>query len=226
MPQKRNPVAATIAVAAAGRAPGLVATMLAAMGQEHERGLGNWQVEWDTLPDLVVVTAAGARAAAAALDGLVVDTERMRANVEASGGILLAESVAMALAESLGKHEAHACVATACRRAAAEGRPLAGVLADDPAVAAHLDRDEIARRLSADDYLGRHPPLHRPGAGTCRRCRRKRGHHYKRCTSSLTAADSRSRSAGAREVELDAAHLANVERPEAFNAAVIEYLTH
>lgn len=154
MPQKRNPVAATIAVAAAGRAPGLVATMLAAMGQEHERGLGNWQVEWDTLPDLVVVTAAGARAAAAALDGLVVDTERMRANVEASGGILLAESVAMALAESIGKHEAHACVATACRRAAAEGRPLAGVLADDPAVAAHLDRDEIARRLSADDYLG------------------------------------------------------------------------
>ena len=154
MPQKRNPVAASAALAAAGRAPGLVATMLAAMGQEHERGLGNWQIEWDTLPDLVMVTATGVRAAADALDGLVVDTDRMRANAEASGGILLAESIAMALAGSIGRHEAHACIAAACRRAANEGRPLADALADDPLVMQHLDHPEIARRLSADNYLG------------------------------------------------------------------------
>lgn len=154
MPQKRNPVAAASAVAAAGRTPGLVAAMLAAMGQEHERGLGNWQVEWDTLPDLVVVTAAGARATAHALEGLVVDTDRMRANADATGGILLAESISMALAKFIGKHEAHACVAAACRRAADEGRPLADVLGDDPSVTEHLDRNEIAHRLSADDYLG------------------------------------------------------------------------
>ena len=154
MPQKQNPVASSVALAAAGRAPGLVATMLGAMVQEHERGLGNWQVEWDTLPDLVVVTAAGAGAAAEALDGLVVDTNRMRANAEASGGILLAESMSMALAASIGKHEAHACIAAACRRAAAEGRPLADVLGDDPRVTLHLDRGEIARRLSPANYLG------------------------------------------------------------------------
>ena len=154
MPQKRNPVAASIALAAAGRAPGLVATMLGAMVQEHERGLGGWQVEWDTLPDLVVIAAGGARATAEALEGLVVDTDRMRANADVSGGGLLAESVAMALAESIGKHEAHACIAAACRRAADEGRPLADVLGDDPAVTQHLDRAEIARRLSADNYLG------------------------------------------------------------------------
>ena len=154
MPQKRNPVAASIALAAAGRAPGLVATMLGAMVQEHERGLGGWQAEWDTLPDLVVIAAGGARATAEALEGLVVDTDRMRANADASGGGLLAESVAMALAESIGKHEAHVCVAAACRRAAAERRPLAEVLGDDPLVTQHLDRAEIARRLSADNYLG------------------------------------------------------------------------
>ena len=154
MPQKRNPVAASIALAAAGRAPGLVATMLGAMVQEHERGLGGWQVEWDTLPDLVVIAASGARAAADALDGLVVDTDRMRANADASGGILLAESIAMALAESIGKHEAHACIAAACRRATAERRLLADVLGDDPVVAQHLDRADIARLLSADNYLG------------------------------------------------------------------------
>ena len=154
MPQKQNPVTASIALAAAGRAPGLLATLLDAMVQEHERGLGGWQVEWDTLPDIVITAASGARAAADALDGLQVDTDRMRANAEASGGLLLAESIAMTLAESIGKHDAHACVADACRRAAAEGRPLGDVLGDAPLVTRHLDRAEIARRLSPDNYLG------------------------------------------------------------------------
>ena len=154
MPQKQNPVAAANALAAAGRAPGLVATLLGAMVQEHERGLGGWQVEWDTLPDLVICAASGARAAAEALDGLQVDTDRMRANAEASGGLLLAESIAMTLAESTGKHEAHACIADACRRAAAQGRPLGDVLAEDTLVTRHLDRAEIDRRLSPDNYLG------------------------------------------------------------------------
>ena len=154
MPQKQNPVASSVALATAGRAPGLVAAMLGAMAQEHERGLGNWQVEWDTLPDLVVVTAAGTRAMADSLEGLVVDTDRMRANAGASGGLLLAESIAMTLAESIGKHEAHACIAAACRSATTEGRPLADVLADDPLVSRHLDRAEIVRRLSPDNYLG------------------------------------------------------------------------
>ena len=78
----------------------------------------------------------------------------MRANIDASGGTLLAESIAMALAESLGKREAHACVEAACQRAADERRPLADVLGDDRVVTRYLDRAEIARRLSPDHYLG------------------------------------------------------------------------
>ena len=154
MPQKRNPVASSVALAAAARAPGLVATMLGAMVQEHERGLGGWQAEWDTLPDLVLVSAGGARAVADALDGLVVDAERMRANVEATGGTLLAEAIAMALAVPLGKGEAHACVEAACGRAAIERRPLADILGEDPMVTRHLDPAEIARRLAPEHYLG------------------------------------------------------------------------
>ena len=154
MPQKRNPVSASVALAAAHRAPGLVATILGAMLQEHERGVGGWQAEWDTLPDLVVVSAGGARAVADALDGLVVDEARMRANLEAAGGALGAEAVAMALAETLGKREAHACVEAACHRASAERRPLVDVLAEDPTVAGHLDRAEIERRLTPEHYLG------------------------------------------------------------------------
>jgi 3-carboxy-cis,cis-muconate cycloisomerase len=154
MPQKRNPVASSVALAAAARAPGLVATMLGAMVQEHERGLGGWQAEWDTLPDLVLVSAGGARGVADALDGLIVDADRMRLNIEAAGGVLLAEAIAMALAESIGKQEAHACVEAACRRASAEHRSLAEVVAEDPVVTRHLDRVEIERRLSPEGYLG------------------------------------------------------------------------
>ena len=61
MPQKRNPVSASVALATALHTPGLVATMLDAMVQEHERGLDGWQTEWDTLPDLVLASAGGGR---------------------------------------------------------------------------------------------------------------------------------------------------------------------
>jgi 3-carboxy-cis,cis-muconate cycloisomerase len=154
MPQKRNPVSSSVALAAAVRAPGLVATLLASMVQEHERGLGGWQAEWEVLPELVAVVAGGARALADALQGLVIDPARMRANLDAAGGMTLAESVAMALAGPLGKHDAHEIVAVACRRAVAEHRPLVDVLADDPAVTRHLDRDAIARCMSPEHYLG------------------------------------------------------------------------
>ena len=147
-------MSASVALAAAGRTPGLVATLLGAMVQEHERGLGGWQVEWDVLPELVLVTAGGARAVAEALETLSVDADRMRANLDASGGALLAEAVAMALAESVGKHEAHTRIAAACRRAAAEARPLVDVLAEDPTVSRHLDRAELEKRLAPDNYLG------------------------------------------------------------------------
>ena len=88
------------------------------------------------------------------LEHLSVDTRRMRANLDASGGTLLAESIAMTLAESIGKHEAHTCIEAACRLAHSQGRTLAEVLTDDPTVTRHLSRSEIARLLSPDQYLG------------------------------------------------------------------------
>jgi 3-carboxy-cis,cis-muconate cycloisomerase len=154
MPHKRNPVRAALALTCAARAPGLVATMLAAMPQEHERGLGGWQAEWDALPELVLVTAAGARAIAAALESLVVDAERMRRNLDRLGGLPMAEAVAMRLAPALGREEAHAAVERAARQAAAGNRPFADALAADPAIAPVLDRQAIERLLSPEDYLG------------------------------------------------------------------------
>ena len=154
MPQKRNPVGASVVLAASVRAPGLVATMLAAMPQEHERGLGGWQAEWETLPELVHLTGGAARHIGEMLAGLEVDVERMRANADMTNGVSLAESVSMALAEHIGKFDAHRTIGAASRRALAETRPLADVLAEMPEVTRYLSREDIARLLTADRYLG------------------------------------------------------------------------
>ena len=154
MPQKQNPVRAAIAIAAAVRAPGLVATMLSAMPQEHERGLGGWQAEWDTMPQLVMVAGDAASALAGALQALVVDPARMRANLEITKGLVFAEAVTMGLAPRLGKEEAHARVARAARRASDERRPFLDLLCENPAVTAILNRSEIETLLSSQASRG------------------------------------------------------------------------
>ena len=87
MPHKRNPAAAVNGVAAARRAPGLVATMLAAMPGEQERAAGAWQAEAETLAELLRLTGVSVAAARRCLEGLEVFPDRMRANVEVSGDI-------------------------------------------------------------------------------------------------------------------------------------------
>ena len=154
MPQKRNPVAASIAVAAAVRVPGLVSTMLAAMPQEHERGLGGWQAEWDTLPELVRVVAGSAAAMAEALDSLVVRPEAMAANLALTGGRTNAEAVSIALAGHVGVRRAHEIVAAACQEVGRTGRPLADVLREDAAAMAHLTPAEVDALLVPGRYLG------------------------------------------------------------------------
>ena len=154
MPQKRNPVSASVVLAASVRAPGLVATMLTAMPQEHERGLGGWQAEWETLPELVHLAGGAARHTASMLGALEIDAKKMRDDVDMTGGVSLAESISMTLAEHVGKAEAHRTVAAASRRAVAEHLPLADVLASMPEVTKHLSKPEIARGLSAEQYLG------------------------------------------------------------------------
>jgi len=153
MPHKQNPVGASVALAAAVRAPGLVATLLAAMPQEHERGLGGWQAEWVTLPELVLLTAGAARAVASMLEGLVVDEGRMRENLERTHGLIASEAVAMALAAHVGRSEAHRLVEHAAQLAQG-GVTFADALASDPAVTRHLTRADIDRHLSPERYVG------------------------------------------------------------------------
>jgi 3-carboxy-cis,cis-muconate cycloisomerase len=128
MPHKRNPVAAATALAAATMAPNLAATIFAAQVQDHERSAGPWHAEWPTLPTLLLVTSGGLAAIVDIAEGLEVDTERMRVNLGATRGLIMAEAVAMALAEKIGKSEAHHLVEAASKIAVAEKRDLREVL--------------------------------------------------------------------------------------------------
>ncbi|MEP7061818.1 MAG: 3-carboxy-cis,cis-muconate cycloisomerase [Betaproteobacteria bacterium] len=154
LPHKRNPVGCAVALAAAVRAPHLVATMLGAAVQEHERGLGNWPAEWDTLPALFELAAGALDAMIQVVEGLDVDVARMRANLDLTHGQIMAEAVQMALAAHVGKASAHALVAEIGKRAAGEARPLGDALKRDPRVTQWLDARAIDRLMDPLHYLG------------------------------------------------------------------------
>jgi 3-carboxy-cis,cis-muconate cycloisomerase len=154
LPHKRNPVAAISAVASAMRAPGLVAALLGAMAQEHERAAGPWQSEWRPFSELLEAVGSGAAWLRDCLEHLEVDAARMRANLELTHGALLAERVTTALAPALGRQPAHELVRAAAQEAFASERPLGAVLAERDGVTAHVDRDALARLLDPADYLG------------------------------------------------------------------------
>jgi len=148
MPHKRNPVAAVSARAAAARAPGLVSTLLAAMAHEHQRAAGAWHAEWQPLRELLRGTGSAVWWLRTSLSRLVVHSDRMLANLDLTGGALLAERVTIALAPTVGRLVAHDAVAE-CVRA---GGDLAERLAAHPALG--LDRDRAAELLDPAGYLG------------------------------------------------------------------------
>ena len=157
MPHKQNPVASVVILGCVKRAPGLLATLAAAAEQEHQRAAGAWHAEWETLSDLLRLTGSAAAWAADLLTGLRVDPPRMRANLDASGGLPMAENLATKLAPALGRLAAHDLVARASARAVAEGSTLADAVLAEAALAEvgnTLDRQQVDAALRAETYLG------------------------------------------------------------------------
>ncbi len=154
MPHKRNPTLAAAALAAATIAPNLLATVLAAQVQEHERALGGWQAEWPTFPALALVTSGALAAIVDIAQGLEIDGERMRVNLARTQGLIMAEAVSFALASKLGKHEAHRIVEEASRKAAAAKRDLQEVVSEDDRVKLNLSVGEIAKLFEPMSYQG------------------------------------------------------------------------
>ncbi len=154
MPQKRNPIASEYILAASRNVQAQVIVMQGAMAQDHERATGPWQAEALALPQAFVLTHGALLHARAIAEGLVVDAERMRANLDISRGLIVSEAVMMGLAPVLGRGEAHHVVKHACDLALAERISLADALERDPAVSSRLDRAAIERLIDPRNYLG------------------------------------------------------------------------
>jgi 3-carboxy-cis,cis-muconate cycloisomerase len=154
MPHKRNPVGAAAVLAAATRVPHLAGSLLSGMVQEHERGLGGWHAEWQVLPELVQLSAGALAQMVDVIGGLDVRPDRMRANLDATDGLIMAEAVAMTLGVKLGKQEAHHLIEVASKRAVAEKRHLRDVLAEDKTVLQHLDHAALDRLFDPLGYTG------------------------------------------------------------------------
>lgn len=154
MPNKRNPVAAVAVGAAVRRSVGLVATLFGAMAQEHERAVGAWQSEWETLTELLRLSGGAVATVAALLEGLDVDADRMRANLDVLAGRPLAEHVAMVLMPRVGRPRAAELVEAAVRTSTERGISMRDALVGDPHVMAHLSAPEIDAALDPAGYLG------------------------------------------------------------------------
>src|SRR4029450_2293176 len=184
-PHKRNPVAALAVAACTARAPGLVATVLAVMAQEHERAAGGWPAEWEPQRDLLRLVGSAAAWSRELLDGLEVDPARMRANLDATGGLVMAEAAVAALSGPLGPGRARAPVDGRGRRAQAPrprrrtgpgrggGGPPVGPARPGPGPragrrggpAGHGHRPPPARHAAGGARGGR-PPARRRGRGS------------------------------------------------------------
>jgi 3-carboxy-cis,cis-muconate cycloisomerase len=155
MPHKQNPVDAILVRSAALRAPGLLATLYTAAGlHEHERAAGAWHAEWEPLRELLSLAGGSAARLAGLLPGLRVDAERMRADLDLTGGLLLSESVAARLAPRLGRAAAHDLVGECVQRVGRTGATFLDVLREDPSVREVLDEDDIAAALDPQRWLG------------------------------------------------------------------------
>ena len=154
LPHKRNPILSVTAAASVRRVQDLSRTLAGAMVGEHERAAGAWHSEWESLSGALALTGGAAAAAREVTEGLEVHPDKMRENLDATGGMLLAENVTTVAAERLGRLKAHDLVQTACRRALEEGKPLREALLENDAFGEVLSEGEIDAALDPAGYLG------------------------------------------------------------------------
>ena len=154
MPQKRNPVSSELLIIAAKAVRQNVAMMLDGMVQDHERASGPWHVEWLALPQTFILTAGALHQAREMLEGLIVDSDRMRANLDMTNGMIVSEAVMMGLAPYMGRQVAHDVVYDLCRDAMAQNRPLKALLCETPEITKHLSDVQIGELCDPANYTG------------------------------------------------------------------------
>jgi adenylosuccinate lyase len=154
MPHKRNPetpegikgISRLVRYRAAG--------ILEAMEGEHERDANTWKTEWVILPEVSIYTLAALAKTRQLLDGLVVNREKMRDNLDRTRGLILSERAMFVLGEHLGKQTAHEVVYEASMRAFEAGTDLTAMLAADPRVGKVLNEEAIREFMDPVTYAG------------------------------------------------------------------------
>jgi 3-carboxy-cis,cis-muconate cycloisomerase len=154
MPQKRNPISSCYIHAQISVVRQHAAAMLDAMVADHERSTGPWEIEWIVLPEAFCLLAGALAQSRAVIEGLEVDTKRMRANLDMTHGLVVSEAVMMGLAPHIGREYAHDLVYDICRVAIHDERPLLDLLAENAEITKHVTRDQLAAMCDPAAYLG------------------------------------------------------------------------
>jgi 3-carboxy-cis,cis-muconate cycloisomerase len=154
LPHKQNPILSVIAAADTRRVQAHAQTFYGAMAGEHERAAGAWHAEWEALSDALALTGGAAAAVRETTEGLEVHPEKLRQNLDETGGMLMAENVTTVVADRLGRLEAHELVGAAARRAADGGSPFRDELLAEPLLRERLSPEAIEAALDPAGYLG------------------------------------------------------------------------
>jgi len=128
--------------------------LLSAMAQEHERAAGGWQTEWAAIPNLFCSTAGAAEAVRNTVVHLKIDIARMQANLDLTAGLIMAESLTMALAAHMGRPEAYRIVQDLCKRVIPAKNDLRQLALTDARVCSILSSEEVALALDPAAYTG------------------------------------------------------------------------
>jgi 3-carboxy-cis,cis-muconate cycloisomerase len=159
MPQKRNPVACLYIHATAALVRQHAGSLLEAAVADHERSTGPWEIEWVALPEAFLLASGGLSQSRQLVQGLTIDAERMRANLDMTHGLIAAEAVMMAVGTHLGRQRAHDLVYDLCRRVASTGERLADLLAAEPEIRRHFSSRQIDELTDPGRYLGLTGPM-------------------------------------------------------------------
>jgi 3-carboxy-cis,cis-muconate cycloisomerase len=154
MPQKRNPISSVYITAQTAMVKQLVAALLEAMIEDHERATGPWQIEWIALPEIFMLSAGALAQTRSVLEGLQVNEKKMRANLDITNGLIMSEAVMMGLGAMMGRDTAHHVVGDIGREALKKGQPLIDALAESKEIAKHADRKKLEELMDPANYLG------------------------------------------------------------------------
>jgi len=154
MPQKRNPKLAQDIVAMTTELRALVPLALEAMITEHEADRATSLMMQHATEQACALTGDILSRMTMMIGGLRIDPDRMRRNLDLSGGLIMAEALMLSLGAHIGRQEAHDAVYDAAQAVATGNETFEVLLSRDETVKAHLGPDDIAALLDPTAYLG------------------------------------------------------------------------